>query len=163
MQLGRCPVCHHRIDLEALVQDEAGSKLLGLLARQPREVAVPLIQYLGLFRPAKQDLSNVRALKLVQEVVAMATGGPLAAALEKTVENILRQRANQSNNKPLPNHNYLKQVLETLGNPITRQGYQKQADPPGKQQGDAIKDQLKKPAPDEFKDLASSLGVKVKG
>ena len=32
MKLGRCPICHSHIQLEALIQDDAGSELLGLLA-----------------------------------------------------------------------------------------------------------------------------------
>ena len=33
MHLSRCPICHSRISLEALVQDEAGRELLALVAR----------------------------------------------------------------------------------------------------------------------------------
>ena len=62
MKLGRCPICHSHIQLEALIQDDAGSELLGLLAGLGRPLARPLVQYLGLFRPAKSDLSNARAL-----------------------------------------------------------------------------------------------------
>jgi hypothetical protein len=31
MMLGRCPVCHSQISLEAVCQDEAGRELLGRL------------------------------------------------------------------------------------------------------------------------------------
>jgi hypothetical protein len=157
MQLGRCPVCHARIGLQAILQDEAGSELVGMLAKQPKEVAVPLVNYLGLFRPAKQDLTNVRALKLAREVLAM--GGPLAAALEKTVESIMKQRAGQSNVQPLANHNYLKQVLETLGSPVQRTGHQK---PPGERQGEKHKAaEARREIPADARAMMQSCGVKT--
>ncbi|TNC80692.1 MAG: hypothetical protein C9356_12390 [Oleiphilus sp.] len=156
MQLGRCPCCHHRIDLQAIVQDEASSQLLALLAKQPRDVSVPLIQYLGLFRPAKQDLSNTRALKLAKEVLELS--GPLSAALERTVDNIQKQRAAQSKGQPLANHNYLKQVLETLGSPVKQTGYQK---PPGEVKGEQHKAaEMKKDIPADAKSVLASCGVK---
>jgi len=159
MQLGRCPVCHHRIDIQSILQDEAGSKLLGLLARQPKDVAEPLIQYLALFRPAKTDLTNMRALKLAQEVLAM--GGPLATALDKTVASIMKQRAGQSLVKPLANHKYLQQVLDTLGAPAKKMGYQPVH--PGEIKGAKHKqDEMKKQVPDDAKAVMQSLGIKSK-
>ena len=39
MNLGRCPVCHSHIQLEAVVQDEAMSKLAGILAGMDGELS----------------------------------------------------------------------------------------------------------------------------
>lgn len=113
MKLGRCPVCHSHIQLEALIQDDAGSELLGLLSGLGRPLARPLVQYLGLFRPAKSDLSNARALKLAQETLAIADRDSLVAALNDTVRS-LHEKRQQGQAKPLKNHNYLKQVLATV-------------------------------------------------
>lgn len=108
MNLGRCPVCHSHISLEAIVQDDAGRELLALLAALDADLARPLVAYLGLFRPEKQDLRNLRALQLAREVLALASPGPrLALALAETVES-LRAKAGP----PLKNHNYLRRVLE---------------------------------------------------
>lgn len=108
MNLGRCPVCHSHISLEAIVQDDAGRELLALLAALDADLARPLVSYLGLFRPPKQDLRNLRALQLAREVQALADPGPrLATALTETVES-LRAKAGP----PLKNHNYLRRVLE---------------------------------------------------
>lgn len=108
MNLGRCPVCHSHISLEAIVQDDAGRELLALLAALDADLARPLVSYLGLFRPPKQDLRNLRALQLAREVQALAEPGPrLAMALTETVES-LRAKAGP----PLKNHNYLRRVLE---------------------------------------------------
>ena len=111
MMLGRCPVCHSQISLEAVCQDEAGRELLGLLANLPGEASRALVQYLGLFRPEKRDLSNDRALRLAREVLALCADSlRLSAAMSETVEAI---RA-KSGAVPMKNHNYLKRVLEGM-------------------------------------------------
>lgn len=113
MKLGRCPICHSHIQLEALIQDDAGSELLGLLSGLGRPLARPLVQYLGLFRPAKSDLSNARALRLAQETLELADRDSLVAALQDTIRSIHDKRA-RGQVQPLKNHNYLKQVLATV-------------------------------------------------
>lgn len=113
MKLGRCPVCHSHLHLDALIQDDAGSELLGVLAGLGRPLARPLVQYLALFRPAKSDLSNARALKLAQETLAIADRDSLVAALQDTVRSIHEKRQ-RGQVQPLKNHNYLKQVLASV-------------------------------------------------
>lgn len=108
MNLARCPVCHSHIHLEAIVQDEAGRELLGLLANMEGDLSRALVTYLGLFRPEKRDLSNDRALRLAQEVIDLTLDRTkLAIALAQTVET-LRAKGGSA----LRNHNYLKRVLE---------------------------------------------------
>ena len=110
MQLGRCPVCHSRIHLEAMVQDESGRELMGLVVRLDAVLAVPLVSYLGLFRSSSRDLANDKALKLAKEVLAFGEAG-LVEALTDTVEAIrAKQVAGEA--KPLSNHNYLRAVLK---------------------------------------------------
>lgn len=110
MNLGRCPVCHSHIQLEAIIQDEAASKLAGMLASMDGELSRPLVGYLGLFRPPKRDLANDRALKLCQEVIELTPDhARLSAALAQTVETIRSKGGG-----PLKNHNYLKRVLESV-------------------------------------------------
>jgi ribosomal protein S30 len=71
-----------------------------------------LVAYIGLFRPAKQDLSNSRAYALAQETLELTTNHPLLAeAMRETVHSIHAKR-HQGENKPMANHNYLKRVLE---------------------------------------------------
>lgn len=111
MMLGRCPICHSQISLEAVCQDEAGRELLGVLANLPGEASRALVQYLGLFRPEKRDLSNDRALRLAREVMGLSSDYlRLSAAMSETVEAI---RA-KSGAVPMRNHNYLKRVLEGM-------------------------------------------------
>jgi hypothetical protein len=116
MQLSRCPICHSRIHLEGLVQDESGRSLMALITKLDSALAPALVAYLGLFRAAKRDLANDRALRLAQEVVALAEPAILAAAAAQTVET-MRTKAQTGAFKPLTNHNYLIRVIEgtTIG------------------------------------------------
>lgn len=104
MHLGRCPVCHARISLDAVVQDEAGRELLGILSKLDTDTGAALVAYLALFRSASRDLSNAKALKLAKEVLAMAQPAAITHAMRQTVDNLLGK-------KPLNNHNYLAKVL----------------------------------------------------
>jgi len=107
MQLNRCPICHHRISLDALAQDESGREMLALLAKQDNDFGTALIGYLSLFRSKSRDLANDKALRLAKEVLNLS-GQPsaLTQAMNITVDQ-LRTKATD----PLTNHNYLKKVL----------------------------------------------------
>lgn len=109
MQLNRCPICHSRISLDALAQDEAGRELLGMLAKLDTDTGTALVGYLSLFRSKTRDLANDRALKLAREALSLASGLTLAQAMRQTVEQIQAKGG-----KPLTNHNYLKRVLEDV-------------------------------------------------
>lgn len=109
MNLGRRPVCHNHIALEAITQDDAARELLGLLAAAPEDLGRALVAYLGLWRPAKQDLRWDRALRLAREVLALESDpARLAWALAETVEAI-RAKGGQT---PIKSHGYLRRVLE---------------------------------------------------
>lgn len=112
MHLTRCPVCHSRISLEQLVQDEAGRDLLTLLTRLDKSTGTVLVTYIGLFRSQSRDLANNRALKLAQDTLALAAEPQLLTAMANVVES-MRAKQQQGSFKPLSNHNYLKRVLET--------------------------------------------------
>jgi len=113
MKLGRCPVCHSRLHLDALVQDEAGRELLGVLAGLDTETGRALVLYLSLFRPAHQDLRNDRALRLARGALELGAGEPpdvLATALNETVDALRKKGLAE----PLSDHQYLKRVLKTV-------------------------------------------------
>ncbi len=114
MQLGRCPTCHSRISLEAVVQDESGRELMALLAKTNSGYAKILVSYLGLFRSPSRDLSNDRALKLTKEISAISENkSHIKMALYETVQSMhLKQDKRQF--KPLKNHNYLKAILKNI-------------------------------------------------
>lgn len=133
MKVGRCPICHHHLDLLALAQDESARDLLALVAKTPHTVMVPLLSYLGLFRPRKRDLANDRALRLAEEALEMTTDHHLlAAALRETVEQIYKKRQAGENGQPLKNHNYLKQVMkgiaDRVGQAVPKRGAEQTTD-----------------------------------
>lgn len=111
MKLTRCPVCHSNIHLDQLIADDSGRQLLGLFAKMNYKLGGVLVAYLALFRPAKQDLSNNKALTLTKEVLELTQNhSVLAEALEQTVNSLHQGRVN-GQNRQLTNHNYLKKVL----------------------------------------------------
>ncbi|QEW05621.1 hypothetical protein [Nitrincola iocasae] len=114
MNLSRCPVCHSRLHLDALVQDESGRDLLALLAKLDRSAGAALVSYLSLFRSKQRDLANDRALRIANEALALAPLNILVPALVQTVEQ-LRSKQQAGDFKPLSNHRYLTRVLEGYG------------------------------------------------
>ena len=69
MKLCRCPVCHSDINLDQLLEDDAGRELLRIITELKYGVARPLVSYIALFRPEKSALSNTRAVKLMRDVL----------------------------------------------------------------------------------------------
>jgi hypothetical protein len=114
MQL-TCTVCHAQQPLEAMLKDEAGRELMGMLVSLQPPLLLPLVHYLGFFRPAKQQLGWGRSLRLAREVVDLApfAADVLAQALTEANRGLDEKRL-QGGFKPLGNHNYLRRVLETL-------------------------------------------------
>jgi hypothetical protein len=115
MKLTRCPCCHANITLDALIADDAGRDLLAEVAKLPDFVARPMMSYLTLFRPAKSDLSNSRALRILLEVTQeFRADHLLASSLVECVNKLREKRLLHNDSKPLANHNYLKQVYKTI-------------------------------------------------
>lgn len=113
MKLTRCPICHNEINLEALMEDDSGRELLMLVSNLSYGCAKPMIAYIGLFRTQKSNLSNSRAVNLINEVLQLfQPSRHLAHALRETVNNIHAKRLT-SDYKPFKNHNYLKSVYES--------------------------------------------------
>jgi hypothetical protein len=112
MNLGRCPHCHHPLDLGHLVSDDAASQVLRIVVAAGDD-ARAMVTYVGLFRPAKRDLSWDRTLALLTEVQALLSGiDPQAAreALSATVQGLRDKGAHL----PIKSHGYLKRVLEGI-------------------------------------------------
>ncbi len=124
MKLGRCPICRTHLHLDALISDDAGRALLGMLSNINQRLAEPLVSYISLFRPEKSDLSNARASKLMAETLDLHKNPTcLAKAINDTVHSLHAKRQQQIGYgqvpKPLANHNYLKQVLNTIKGEFT--------------------------------------------
>jgi hypothetical protein len=114
MKLARCPSCHAHLNLDTLVQDSSAKSLLALVAKLKPKIATNVIGYVALWRPAKSDLNNDRAVKLINEVLELSTNEQaLSAALEQTVMAIKAKR-HAGNYQAFKNHSYLNQVLKTI-------------------------------------------------
>ena len=113
MQL-TCPTCHAHIPLDVALQDEAGRELVAMLAAMQPQLALPLVHYLGFFRPAKQQLGWGRSLRLAKEVVMMLPC-PVDVLVEGLTEaaRSLDEKRQQPGWKPLGNHNYLRRCLDS--------------------------------------------------
>ncbi len=89
MKLCRCPVCHSDINLDQLLEDDAGRELLTILTQLKYGIARPLVSYIALFRPAKSALNNARAVKLINDVLNLFPQSHLLAhALSETVNAV---------------------------------------------------------------------------
>lgn len=93
MKLCRCPICHSNLHLEALIEDEAGRELLAKISQLTHGVAKPMVDYLGLFKPAISNLNNARALKILSDVLDLYLFSLLLAqALSETVVSLRKKR-----------------------------------------------------------------------
>lgn len=113
MKIGRCPVCHNDLHLDAILEDDASREVLTILSQIKYGCGKELVAYVGLFRPAKSNLSNSRTASLMQDVLKLYVPSEhLKYALHETVKRIREKRA-QGDAKPLTNHNYLKTVYDS--------------------------------------------------
>ncbi|MDO6528082.1 hypothetical protein Q4519_20615 [Motilimonas sp. 1_MG-2023] len=121
MKLGRCPICKSQLYLQQLIEDDAGREVMATLAKLDKHFGRQLMEYIALFRPEKSDLSLSRAAKLISEVLALTHNhDALREAVYQTVSSIKTKRLEGSNAQPLKNHNYLKQVLNTVSDGFNR-------------------------------------------
>jgi hypothetical protein len=99
--------------LDALLEDDAGREMLGIITNLRGDNARALVSYIALFRPEKAALSNARALKLMREVLDMYQPSPLLShALTETTNGVMKNRRETRNVVALTTHNYLKKVYE---------------------------------------------------
>jgi len=126
-----CPSCGLTASAEAWINDAVARDLLLAVAILPAPLPKATLPYLGLFRPDKRSLSWAKAGKIVAELAMLAAAGHiqvqgkvarpcppriLATAMEQMVER------RDSIRRPLPNHNYLKQVAWQLADEADAQG-----------------------------------------
>lgn len=120
-----CPDCGAQAHLSAFLVEDDAKRLAVLLAEMQPELGRAVIGYLGLFKPAKTALRMARAVKIVQELVALVETGtvckdersgvrrPASALTWATgIETMLLQRTSLT--LPLETHNYLRAVVYGL-------------------------------------------------
>ena len=118
-----CPTCGGLASLEAWTNDAEARAVVAKIAAFPQPVAAAVPGYLGLFRPDKRALSWKKASTLLTALSSLVSVGYVqvkgradrdcppriwAAAMEDMVSR--RDRLT----RPMPNHNYLRQVAHDL-------------------------------------------------
>lgn len=67
----RCPNCGAANSLDSLVSDAEAAEVLKMLLELDADIGKAAIRYIGLFRPAKSQLSWARTAKLLNELIPM--------------------------------------------------------------------------------------------
>lgn len=118
----QCPCCGEQYPLEAGLQDDDGKRLAALFAGMEPKLGRAVLAYLRLFSPAKRSLRMTKAIKLVEELVALVEAGAVSRDARTNesrpatarmwtlgIEQMLQQRERLL--LPLENHNYLRAVV----------------------------------------------------
>lgn len=129
---GVCQNCGAVAPLEWFLTDAKHKECLKVAAKLPAELADQIMGYLSLFRPASGRVVTAgKALRLLTELAGLVASGHVqvqgkpartcppriwAAAMSQMVER--RERIS----RPLPNHNYLRQVAWQLADEADAQG-----------------------------------------
>lgn len=121
---GVCPGCYLCAPISLFLVDAKHKEALGVAAKLPTEIGEPLLPYLSLFRPATgRVVSAGKALRLVSLLSQMVTAGhvqvqgkPARPCPPQVWAAAMVQMHDRQDkiNRPLPNHNYLREVAWTL-------------------------------------------------
>lgn len=118
----QCPCCGEQFPFEAGFADADGKQLAALFAKLDPKLGRAVLNYLRLFSPAKRGLRMTRAIRLVEELLALVEAGVVQRDARTTeskpapprlwtagIEQMIAQRDRLS--LPLESHNYLRAVV----------------------------------------------------
>lgn len=124
MPLVSCPVCRAQMSLDVLFAEDAPREALNAIveAHPAGETFVkPLLRYVGLFAPAKSQMSHSRIASLVKELAPMIHAAQIERGgriwpcpidyWSRGFEQMLALRDLGRLNLPLKSHGYLLEVL----------------------------------------------------
>lgn len=114
-----CPACGAEMSLDAMINHDAARSAVAAAMGMDLTLGKALVQYLGLFRPAKRSLSFDRVAALLEELVPMVQAGKITRngqhypapreSWKLAIETVLASRGNLQ--LPLKGHGYLLAVL----------------------------------------------------
>lgn len=117
----RCPNCGAANSLDSLVSDAEAAEVLKMLLELDADIGKAAIRYIGLFRPAKSQLSWARTAKLLNELLpmikaqeAMRDGVCFPAPTEAWIHGFnetVNARDQGRLKTPLKSHGYLYEIL----------------------------------------------------
>ena len=118
----QCPCCDAQFNIEEGFTSFEGKQLAALFASLEPVLGKAILYYLRLFNPAKRGLKTAKAIKLVEDLIALVKAGTVTrdARTSETkqadskmwvagIEQMLEQRDKLT--LPLNNHNYLRAVV----------------------------------------------------
>jgi hypothetical protein len=118
----KCPACGASASLDALIDDEPAAQAL-MLALKLSPVGRSLVKYLGLFRPAKRQLSWSKVVTLLGELTPMIESQRISrngviyeapmAVWEVAIDKVLMMRDSGKLATPLKSHGYLLEIIVT--------------------------------------------------
>ncbi len=117
-----CPACGAMCSADAMNNDADCRATIAALVRLPDPLPASALAYLALFRSDARALSWKKASKLVAELAALVAAGHVQVDKRaarpcppylwaRAIENM---QASTTITRPLPNHNYLRQVAYGL-------------------------------------------------
>ena len=117
----RCPNCGAANSLDSLVSDAEAAEVLKMLLELDADIGKAAIRYIGLFRPAKSQLSWARTAKLLNELIPMIKAREAArdgvcfpAPTEAWIHGFnetVNARDQGRLKTPLKSHGYLYEIL----------------------------------------------------
>nr|DAQ54865.1 MAG TPA: zinc-ribbon domain protein [Caudoviricetes sp.] len=117
----RCPNCGAANSLDSLVSDAEAAEVLKILLELDADIGKAAIRYIGLFRPAKSQLSWARTAKLLNELLPMIKAQEAArdgvcfpAPTEAWIHGFnetVNARDQGRLKTPLKSHGYLYEIL----------------------------------------------------
>lgn len=117
----RCPNCGAANSLDSLVSDAEAAEVLKMLLELDADIGKAAIRYIGLFRPAKSQLSWARTAKLLNELLPMINAQEAArdgvcfpAPTEAWIHGFnetVNARDQGRLKTPLKSHGYLYEIL----------------------------------------------------
>ena len=117
----RCPNCGAANSLDSLVGDAEAAEVLKMLLELDADIGKAAIRYIGLFRPAKSQLSWARTAKLLNELLpmikaqeAVRDGVCFPAPAEAWIHGFnetVNARDQGRLKTPLKSHGYLYEIL----------------------------------------------------
>lgn len=118
----QCPCCGEQFPFEAGFADADGKQLAALFAKLEPKLGRAVLNYLRLFSPAKRGLRMTKAIRIVEELLALVESGQVQRDARTTeskpapprlwaagIEQMIAQRDRLS--LPLDSHNYLRAVV----------------------------------------------------